>query len=276
MIAEQKAPEEMSAATFSRVVAKIHLLTGITITEQKKTMVQSRLKKRMKTLSIASFDDYMSFLEKDKSETQEFINVVTTNETSFFRTPRIWEYFQNEYLPKWHAENPKTPLRIWSAASSSGEEAFSLAICCADFQKRNPGFEFRIHATDISTEVLNEAQKGIYGLRSVEFLKKSRQQLFDQYFTHGENETFKVVNDIKNKVHFTTHNLFTVKKEQYDLIFLRNVLIYFVGVDQEKVLNNVGQSLDPNGVLVIGESESLNRLETPYEFVQACIYNKKR
>lgn len=276
MLPDQKAPEEMSHATLLKVIDKVHTLTGITITEQKKTMLQSRLKKRMRHLSIATFEDYMNWLEKDKDEVQEFINVVTTNETSFFRTPRIWEYFQNEFLPKWHAENPKGQLKLWSAAASSGEESYSLAICCTEFQRKHPTFNFKIFASDISTEVLAEAKKGVFNNRSVEFLKKSRPQLFDQYFVAGEEvDTFKIVPELKSKVQFDTHNLFKVKKEQYDIVFLRNVLIYFVAIDQEIVLRNIEKSLVEKGMLIIGESESLNRLDTPYEFHQACIYSKK-
>lgn len=275
MLPAQNTSEEMSQELLLKVIGKVHALTGITISEQKKTMLQSRLRKRMRHLSLATFEEYLNWLDRDKDEVQEFINVVTTNETSFFRTPRIWDYFQNEFLPKWIATHPGRQLKIWSAAASSGEEAFSLAICCTEFQIKNPKFDFKIIATDISTEVLKEAEQGIYNGRSVEFLRKSKPELFSQYFVAENDETFKVSPKLKTKISFSTHNLFTVKKEQFDIVFLRNVLIYFNGVDQEKVLNNVGNSIPEGGILVIGESESLNRLDTPYEFHQACIYSKR-
>lgn len=275
MLPAQNFSEEMSQEVLLKVIGKVHALTGITISEQKKTMLQSRLRKRMKHLSLATFEEYMSWLDKDKDEVQEFINVVTTNETSFFRTPRIWEYFQNDFLPKWHAAHPGQQLRLWSAAASSGEEAFSLAICCTDFQRKNPKFDFKIVATDISTSVLDEAQKGVFNGRSVEFLRKSKPQFFEAYFIVEGEDAFKISPSLRPKVSFSTHNLFTVKKDQFDIVFLRNVLIYFNSVDQEKVLSNVGKSIPEEGMLVIGESESLNRLDTPYEFHQACIYSKK-
>jgi chemotaxis protein methyltransferase CheR len=276
MIPDYKIPDEMDQATLVKVIEKVHALTGITVNEQKKTMLQSRLKKRMKKLGIETYEEYMALVNKDKGEVEQFINAVTTNETSFFRTPRIWDYFSNEFLPQWHANNPKRQLKLWSAAASSGEEAYSLAICCQEFQNKNPGFDYNIFATDISTDVLADAQKGVYPFRSVEFLKKSKPQVFEQYFTSGEEETFVISAKIKNKVLFSTHNLFTVKKEQFHIVFLRNVLIYFSGKDQETVLTNVSKSLeDKKGILVIGESESLNRLDVPYDFQQACIYNKK-
>lgn len=268
-------PEEMGHDTLLKVIEKIHLLTGITISEQKKTMIQSRLRKRMRHLSLATFEEYIDWVDKDKNEVQEFINVVTTNETSFFRTPRIWDYFQVDFLPKWYAANPDRQLKIWSAAASSGEEGFSLAICCMEFQRKNPKFDFKIIATDISTTVLDEAQKGVFGSRSVEFLRKSKPQVFENYFSAVEDGFFKISSVLKPKVSFTTHNLFTLKKDCFDIVFLRNVLIYFNSNDQEKVLSNVAHSILENGMLVIGESESLNRLDTPYEFHQACIYSKK-
>jgi chemotaxis protein methyltransferase CheR len=276
MIPEQNNPDEMDQSTLLKVIEKVHSLTGITVNEQKKTMLQSRLKKRMKKLSIESYEEYMSYLNKEKNEIEYFINAVTTNETSFFRTPRIWDYFQKNFLPEWFAENPKRQLRLWSAAASSGEEAFSLAICCQEFQNKNPGFDYAIYASDISTEVLGEAQKGIYSHRSVEFLKKSKPGVFDIYFSPLEEDMYSISSKLKNKVYFSPHNLFTVKKEQFHIVFLRNVLIYFSGQDQTQVLKNISKSLeDKKGILVIGESESLNRLDVPYDFQQACIYNKK-
>lgn len=267
--------DEMSTATFSMVVEKIHRLTGISISDHKKTMIQSRLKKRMRILEISSYEDYMKLVDKSMSETQLFINSVTTNETVFFRTPRVWDYFQKEFLPGWFGAKSKTPLKIWSAAASSGEEGYSLAMSCMDFKDAHPSFDFRISGTDISTFVLEEAAVGIYDARSVEFLMKSRKDLFEKYFTKTDGDDYAVSDVVKSKVKFSLHNLFGVNKEVYDIIFLRNVLIYFSAEDQEKVLRNISKSMHKDSILVIGESESLNRLNTPFEFMQACIYKIK-
>ena len=275
MKAENLIIDEMSVATFRLVVDKIHRLTGITINDHKKTMIQSRLKKRMRALDIASYEDYMKQVDKSMSETQLFINSVTTNETVFFRTPRVWEYFQKDFLSDWYEKKPKNALKIWSAAASSGEEGYSLAMSCMDFKSLNPQFEFKIHGTDISTFVLEEAVVGVYDARSVEFLMKSRKDLFEKYFTKDADENYAVSDVVKNKVKFSLHNLFSVNKEIYDIIFLRNVLIYFSAEDQEKVLHNISKSMHKDSILVIGESESLNRLKTPFEFKQACIYKIK-
>lgn len=275
MEAQNLNPEDMSPSIFAVVVEKIHKLTGITISNHKKTMLQGRLNKRMRAIGVASFEEYLKLVDRDPAETQQFINSVTTNETTFFRTPRVWEYFQKEFLPEWYEANPKSVLKIWSAAASSGEESYSAGMLCMELKNSKPSFDFRITGTDISTEVLNEAQEAIYDEREVEFLMKSRQDLFEKYFAPAGNEAHGVKDILKQKIQFSVHNLFTVKKEKYDIIFLRNVLIYFSCEDQEIVLNNISKSMHEKSILIIGESESLNRLNTPFEFKSACIYKLK-
>lgn len=264
--------EDMRASTIERVIKKVHLLTGISMNEQKKTMLQSRMRRRMRDLNISSYEAYMDYLDKTPGENQNFINIMTTNETFFFRTPRVWDHFQKEFLPEWHKNNPNGILKVWSAASSSGEEAYSIAISCFEFKLKNPSFDFRIMGSDISSEVLQEAINGIYPEKSIEFMRRSQKELFEKYFTEKGERLFDVSIEVKKKVQFHPHNLFTVKKEIFDIVFLRNVLIYFTGEDQEKVLRNVAKSLKEEGTLMIGESESLNRLDTPYEFKSACVY----
>ncbi len=263
---------DMNAATVQRVIKKVHQLTGISINEQKKTMMQSRLRRRMRELMIDTYEAYMDYLDKTAGESEFFINIMTTNETFFFRTPRVWEHFQKEFLPEWHKNNPNGVLKIWSAASSSGEEAYSIAISCNEFKNAHPTFDFRVQGSDISSDVLREATGGVYAEKSIEFMRRSHPALFEKYFTEKKEKMFEVSLDIKKRVLFQPHNLFTVKKEMFDIIFLRNVLIYFTSEDQEAVLRNVAKSLKEEGTLMIGESESLNRLDTPYEFKSACVY----
>jgi chemotaxis protein methyltransferase CheR len=276
MLPVQNNTDEMDDNTLLKVIKAVHKLTGITMSEMKRPLLQSRLRKRMRELQILSYADYMNYLEKNDNEIQNFINVVTTNETIFFRTPRVWDYFEKEFLPGWYKENPKAILSIWSAASSTGEEAYSLAILCSEFKFKNPSFDFKIIGTDISSAVLSEATNGVFKNRTVEFFKKSRPELYLKYFKTLTEDSHQVSAEIKKYVQFGLHNLFTVKKDQFDIVFLRNVLIYFSTEDQEKVLFNVSKSIKENGGLVIGESESLSRLNTPYTFKSACIYTLGR
>ncbi|MBC7712571.1 MAG: protein-glutamate O-methyltransferase CheR [Rhizobacter sp.] len=276
MLPAQNNSDEMDNVTLVRVIGVVHKLTGITMAEHKKPLLQSRLKKRMRELQITSYGEYMDYLAKTAGETQNFINVVTTNETTFFRTPKVWSFFEKEFLPEWHKNNPRTMLTLWSAASSSGEEAYSLAILCSEFKLKTPGFDFKILATDISSAVLAEAEAGEYHDRAVEFFKRAKPELYDRYFSKKDESTHIISSEVKKKVQFLPHNLFSVKKEQFDIIFLRNVLIYFSSEDQENVLMNVSRSLKINGHLIIGESESLSRLNTPYHFISACIYDLRK
>jgi chemotaxis protein methyltransferase CheR len=275
MLEEKKTLDEMDRKTLGRVIEKVHLLTGITMSEHKKTLLQSRLRKRMRDLQIDSYEGYMDYLDKTSGEFQNFINVVTTNETYFFRTPKIWNYFQKDFLPEWYKNNPKGFLKIWSAASSSGEEAFSLAISCAEFKLKSPGFDFKIMASDISSAVLEEAAKGEYFERSVDSFRKNNPAMFEKYLKSNGDGSYQVSSELKKYVQFSAHNLYEIKKDTFDIVFLRNVLIYFSSSDQEKVIRNVSKSFRPDGVLVIGESESISRLETPFDFKDVCIYSIK-
>lgn len=276
MLPAQSNSEEMDDVTLVKVINAVHKLTGITMSEIKKPLLQSRLRKRMRELHILSYSDYMNYLDKNDSEIQNFINIVTTNETVLFRTPRVWDYFEKEFLPGWFKENPRAILSIWSAASSTGEEAYSLAILCSEFKLKNPSFDFKIIGTDISSAVLAKANNGVFKNRTVEFFKKSRPELYLKYFITLDDERHEVSAKIKKYIQFGVHNLFAIKKEQFDIVFLRNVLIYFSTKDQEEVLFNVSKSIKKNGVLVIGESESLSRLNTPYTFKYACIYTLEK
>lgn len=267
---------EIDQKSLDKLIVLVHKLTGITMNNGKKALLQGRLRPRIKKLGLNSFDDYMDFVITSREETQEFVNLVTTNETQFFRTPRIWEYFTTDFLPKWHLKNAGKTLRIWSGASSSGEEIYTIAICCEDFKSRNPNFHFQILGTDISTNVLREAEKAVYSGRAIENFRKNYSSLFEKYMSPCSGEEYKVQSAVASRVKFGIHNLFQAPREKgiYDIVFLRNVLIYFTPADQEIVLSNIAQGLMSHGTLIIGESESLNSLKVPFDYRQPLIYQK--
>ena len=198
---------------------------------------------------------------------------MTTNETYFYRTPRIWEYLNQSFIPEWHRTNSGRLLNIWSAASSSGEEAYTTAIFCQEFQRKNPSFQFRIHATDISPEILDAAQSGIYAEKSIDAFRNAFPILFQKYLKSQDGK-FQICPEIQAKVRFQGHNLFSSLnlKIRFDLVFLRNVLIYFAEEDQKKVLNQVHRLMNKNSILIIGESESLSRLEVPFSYRLPLVY----
>ncbi|TBR40076.1 MULTISPECIES: CheR family methyltransferase [Dyella] len=267
---------EVDRSTQHALLQRVYRHTGIAMPERKWTLLQGRLRRRLQALSLESYQDYLGVLENRPDELSHFINLVTTNETSFFRTPRIWDYLWQVYLPHWHAAHPGGTLQIWSAAASTGEEAYSLAMLCEEYRERHPGFRYRILATDIATDVLQVGQRGRYGGRNVEGLRKSRPAMLEKYFcaTDGEAE---VLPALRSNISFREHHLHKRMEGgvRVDLALLRNVLIYFDEEGQQVVLENVRRAMVNDGVLIIGESESLGRFKTGFEFEQPLIYRNR-
>lgn len=267
--------DEMDESTLEKFIKLVHLYTGITMSFSKKSLLQGRIRPRLKKLGLTTYQSYLDLISENKDERQEFINIVTTHETSFFRTARIWEYFCNEFLPAWFTENQNRSLKIWSAAASTGEESYTIAICCEEFREKNPKFDYQIIATDISTDVIETAKDGVYSGRSIENFK-SNNLLFKKYMIQGE-DGFKIKSNTKLKIKFGTHNLYHLSKESdFDIVFIRNVLIYFKPSDQEIVLANIRQAMRNEGILILGESESLNALKTPFDYLVPLVYSAKR
>lgn len=268
--------EVLDQVSLEKFLALVYKLTGISMGTNKKTLIQGRLRPRIRTLQLSSYGQYLEYLNSHKDEVQEFVNLVTTNETSFFRTQRVWDYFIKDFLPKWTVDNPQKTLKIWSGASSSGEEIYTIGICCEEHRLKNIGFNYQIIGTDISSEVLAVADIGKYSGRSIESFKTSNRQLFDKYMEQVEG-VFRIKSEVRSKIRFNIHNLFQLPMERknYDIIFLRNVLIYFDPKDQEKVLSNISKALVTDGILVIGESESLNNLNTPFKYKLPLVYEKQ-
>lgn len=244
--------------------------------ERKRELLFARIRPRLRALGLESPEAYLEYLNGHSEETQEFVNMVTTNETLFFRTPLIWDYFRNEYLPQWYAQNPDNTLRIWSAASSSGEESYSIAMTCEEFKLTKPAFRYQISGSDIDTNVLEKARSGIFKEKSAEEFKKKHPEFFEKYFKSLPSGECKASDVLIQRMDFSIHNLHTrpSKIGHYDIVFLRNVLIYFTDVDQELVLRNIYQAVKPGGQLIVGESESLARLKTEFHFHKPLIYKK--
>lgn len=247
----------------------IYRHTGISMSEKKDNMIRARLRPRLRELQLSSYEEYISLLEGSKEEVMVFIDLITTNETSFFRTPRIWDFFTNEYLREWNSAHSSSTLNIWSAASSTGEEAYSIAMTCLE----NSVKDFKIFSSDISREVVQLATAGTYNSKSSLDFERRHPQLLEKYFQKSASGlTAKKV--LKDHVTFDLHNLFMPLKSKvlFDVVFLRNVLIYFNNEDQTKVLMNISQSLRPGGVLILGESESIARLHTCFKYKAPLIY----
>ncbi len=266
---------ELTPTELRKLLGMVRDFTGITMTERKRTLLQGRLRPRMRMLSISGYGDYLRFVESHPPELPFFIDLVTTNETSFFRTPRIWTYFSETFLPEWYAAHPRETLNVWSAASSSGEEAWSVAMLADAFRLSSSPFDYRIFGTDICTSVVAKARTGRYQGRSIDALLAARPDLVARYFS-AESDTWRVAAELRARVQFERFNLLEAlpRERHFDIVFLRNVLIYFDAPTQQRIVANIVQSMRPGALLVLGESESLQRYDTGLRFEQPLFYRK--
>lgn len=267
--------EHIDDSTLKQFLSVIHRWTGITLAPNRVSMLQGRIRPRLRALGLTTAREYFDHVIGNDVERQEFIDAITTNETYFYRTPRVWEWMARTYLPSWFKVNPQRTLHVWSAAASTGEEAHTLALVCHAFREQHPSFQYRILGTDICTQVLSVAERGIYAGRSIEHLKKGNPVLLQKYMRACGDCGYQVLPGLKSQVQFKRHNLFEVPKFgiKFDLVFLRNVLIYFSQPDQERVLQLVASTMQSGSGLVLGEAESLNQLNTPFRYESPLIYS---
>ena len=249
--------------------------TGVRLRDSKKALVISRLRKRLDELNCPDFTGYIKRLNSGNlSEIEYFVNALTTNETFFFRHTKQFNYLYEVILPEF-AKQGKKKLEIWSAASSTGEESYSVAIALTEYAKKEP-MDFKIYASDINSEVIQEAKEAIYDERA---LKEVPQSLRERYFkpiAQGKMTTqFALSEMIKRRVEFFEHNLQQGSLVRgMDIIFLRNVLIYFERNIKEKVIQNLEPCLKSGGYFFISPSESLNDINTGLQLVGSAIFKK--
>jgi chemotaxis protein methyltransferase CheR len=264
----------------------VHKHTGIFLAPHKKIMLQSRLNVRLRVNKIATFEEYVKLLSTDKSffskEILEIINRVTTNKTDFFRENHHFDFLANKYLPNLELASKTTykkKLRIWCSASSTGEEPYSLAIILSEFFAGRPGWDVKIIASDIDTNVLNTASKGIY---KEDRLVTVKPQIKQKYFTEkksadGEKE-FEAKKILKDLITYRKINLLEYPfpfQEKFDVIFCRNVIIYFDKPTQVKLFEEMSKVLADEGILIIGHSETLFGISDGFKFLGQTIYQKK-
>lgn len=239
----------------------IYKNSGISFSANKKYLLENRLSKRVQDLNFNSFKDYIYYLKYDIKRSEEIIkllNLVTINETYFLRERPQMDYLINKYIPELVAKGKKN-VKIWSAASSTGEEAYSIAILLKESGLLNK-IKVDIFASDINSDVLETAKKGEY--RAISF-RGVNPQIISKYFIK-EGTVYKILPEIKTMVTFFKANL--LEKSSFlrigtvDVIFCRNVLIYFDIEAKQKVLENFYSILQPNGMLFLGHSETLTKI----------------
>ena len=266
---------ELCDDNLSSLIGLVRKHTGIAMNEHKRVLLQGRLLPRMRALGLESYRDYVARVQSGGPEVEAFVNIVTTNDSAFFRTPAVWRWLENDFLKAWRLNANGGVLRIWSAAAATGEEAYSLAMLCAELREREPAFRFAIHATDIASEALAQARAGVYRGRSAERFQLARPALFAKYMAAGSQAgDHEVTPALRECVSFAEHNLLAPAPMlgHFDLVMLRNVLIYFDEANQERALRQVRAAMRGNARLVLGEQETISRIATPFEFEQHHVY----
>ncbi len=272
---------EITDKEFDLIKELMYRRTGVHLKPTKKPLVMTRLRKRLEELKITRFTDYIPLVEREGGpEIEVFINALTTNETYFFRHTKQFNFLYEHVLPEIVANGARQGFqaRVWSGASSSGEEPYSIAITCREFFKGRPGWKLHLVASDINSEVIAEAKEGVFSDRSI---KDVPQALKAKYFTAHEGtqnrmwKEFKLSDTILGSVKFAQHNLLKIFAEKdFDVIFLRNVMIYFDPESKQKVVDNVLASLKPGGYFFISLSESLSDVRTSLTQVYSGVYQK--
>jgi chemotaxis protein methyltransferase CheR len=257
---------------FRQFQAFIFDVAGISMAAEKKTLVASRLTKRLSQLNLTRFDDYFSLISGGSSphETQTAIDLLTTNETYFFREPKHFNFLGERILP---SRDQRETFRVWSAACSSGEEPYSIAMLLADRLDRAP---WELTASDISSRVLAKARAGNYPIERTEHIPPDYLKRFCLKGVGSQEGTFIIDKSLRSRVAFESINLNgeVPLKGEYDLIFLRNVMIYFDNDTKRKVVSRLLGVLKPGGHLFIGHSESLQGFNLPIRAVQPAIYQR--
>jgi chemotaxis protein methyltransferase CheR len=263
---------------FQRIRDIVKRNTGIHLSDAKKNMVYGRLSRRLRQLKFSRFDDYLGRLEDDgEDELVNFINAITTNLTAFFRENHHFEYFGRNLLPALLESKSDRKVRIWSAGCSTGEEPYSIAMTLLEHMPPGRYWDLRILATDLDSNVLETASRGIYTIERINGMSRERLR---RWFRKGRGQhegLVKVVHDLREIITFKQLNLMQEWPfgGPFDLIFCRNVVIYFDKETQRRLFDRFANMLVPNGHLFIGHSESLFKVSERFDSLGNTIYRKR-
>ncbi len=276
--------DDLTGELFNQLRDFIYSKTGILFNENKAYLLKNRLKWRLEACGCNSYKEYLNFLKYDfkgKQELPHLYDSVTTNETSFFRDMLQINAFYNDVLPLVMKENEQSgrkEIKFWSAASSTGEEAYTAAMQMVHKGLLGKGWKINVVGTDISSQVIDNARKGVYGKNA---MRNTPREYILKYFNNS-GDVYEIKPEIKRLVRFTCANLFDSadmrKMRNFDIVFCRNVLIYFDLNSKKEVVSNLYDSLRPGGSLFIGYSESLHNISRSFKlkhYNRALVYQKE-
>lgn len=279
----QHRPPPMSAQTFKELCGLIHRHSRIHLVPSKLALLTSRLSRRLRELEMASWEDYLTWLEHPSGEEiGTLIDLVSTNHTHFFRESVHFDALSSHLLDELLRNSPtaRQGLRCWSAASSSGEEAFTLAMVLSEYAaQKSGGLRWQIQGTDISSLAIEKARQAVYPVERLGFPEPA---FLPKYFQKGSGpfEGFcKVKTELQDKVHFQQMNLFDPVHRlplNQHVVFCRNVLIYFDLQSQTQLVERLHNALEPGGVLMVGHSDCMLRIQHPFKSLGKGIYQRER
>jgi chemotaxis protein methyltransferase CheR len=274
---------EPTAATeeeFARLSDFLYRRTGMLFGEAKRYYVQRRIDERMNVTGAATFASYFARLRVDlDGEVEQFINAFTVNETYFYREEHQLQCLTSDLLgERLRTRRRSGPIRIWSMPCSTGEEPYSIAVWLLETWPQVDTYDVEIIGSDIDTRALGEAEAGVFGKRA---LMRLSTEVVEKYFKPLDGERWRIIDDLRGSVRFTAANLVEAAQTRahgsFDVIFCRNVLIYFDEASRRLAAENLFESLAPGGFICLGHSESMSRISPLFEvrrFADAIVYQR--
>ena len=271
----------MTNSEFNKLSSFILNNYGIKLPIAKKTMLEGRLQKRLRALNSHSFKDYCEYVfskEGKQMEVPHMIDVVTTNKTDFFREAVHFDFLADTILPKYLKDNSSSkPFKVWSAGCSTGEEPYTLAMVLNEFSEKFSNFDYNIFATDISGKALNAAITAVYSQEKVSPVPYTFKKKYLLKSKDEQKKTVRIIPALRAKVNFDRFNFLDGQvnyAQNFNVIFCRNVLIYFDRPTQEKVILNLCSKLEPGGYLFLGHSESISNMNLPLVQIHPTTFKK--
>lgn len=267
----------MKHSIFKELTTIIYRESGIKLEDHKKSLVEGRISRRMRILNLSDYEEYLSFLKNEPRELDNMLDVISTNVTHFYRESSHFEILHSA-LEKW-VKKGQSRFRLWCAASSSGEEPYTMSMVLSDVFGDNKNIDAKILATDISRPMLLKCQEAKYKKEEFEKLPTKYQNEYTKKIENSTESLYTIVKEVKDRVLFKRVNLsippFPMKGPM-DVIFIRNVMIYFDRPVKQKLIDEAYRLLKPGGLLFIGHSENLSEVKNKFKTIAPAAYIKKR
>lgn len=269
---------KMDDESFQRLSSYVTREYGIKLPPSKRSMLESRLNKKVKSLGLNNYTQFVNHIlgdEGKKSDLLDVIDLITTNKTDFFREPDHFKFLTSTFLPQWIERSNGKCLNIWSAGCSTGEEPYTLVMVLEEFKRKYPSLVYNILASDVSFRVLQSAYQGIYtsdksGVLPLELQRKYLLR------SRTQPDLFRIKPEYRKKITFRRINLmddvYAVTPGEFQIIFCRNVLIYFDKHVQERLIHNFSSHLSAQGILFLGHSESMMGMDVPFRQLRPTVY----